>query len=72
MTTFRSDDEYWAWCEREARRREKLEKAARYVALLGAGALILFAIMYFAVRNIGETHYDRWHESLRSVRTPGG
>jgi len=42
--TFRSDDEYWAWVDRQIRWREKLYKASRYAALLGAAVLLLFAL----------------------------
>jgi hypothetical protein len=71
-TTFRSDDEYWAWVERRARLYERLWRAARYAALLAAGALVLFTILYFAVRSVGAGHYDAWSEALNSCRSPGG
>ena len=71
-TTFRSDDEYWAWVERRARLYERLCRAVRYAALLAAGALVLFTILYFAVRSMGAGHYNAWSEALNSCRSPGG
>ena len=71
-TTFRSDDEYWAWLERRARLYERLCRAARYAALLAAGALVLFAVLYFCVRSMGAGHYNAWSEALKSCRPPGG
>ena len=71
-TTFRSDDEYWAWVERRARLYERLWRAARYAALLAAGALVLFTILYFAVRSVGAGHYDAWQNALISVRSRSG
>ena len=71
-TTFRSDDEYWAWLERRARLYERLYRAARYAALLAAGALVLFTVMYFAVRSMGAGHYDAWQNALISVRSRSG
>ena len=71
-TTFRSDDEYWAWVERRARLYERLCRAARYAVLLAAGALLLFAILYFAVRSMGAGHYDAWQNALISVRSRSG
>ena len=71
-TTFRSDDEYWAWIDRQIRWREKLYRAARYAALLAAGALVLFAVLYFCVRSMGAAHYNAWSEALNSCRPPGG
>ena len=71
-TTFRSDDEYWAWVERRARLYERLWRAARWAALLAAGALVIFAILYFAVRSMGAGHYDAWQSALISVRSRSG
>ena len=71
-TIFRSDDEYWAWVERRARLYERRWRAARYAALLAAGALVLFAILYFAVRSMGAGHYDAWQNALISVRSRSG
>ena len=71
-TTFRSDDEYWAWVERRARLYERLWRAARYAALLAAGALVLFAVLYFCVRSMGAGHYDAWQNALISVRSRSG
>ena len=69
---FPSDDEYWAWLERRARLCERLRRAARWAALLAAGALVIFAILYFAVRSMGAGHYNAWSEALNSCRPPGG
>ena len=71
-TTFRSDDEYWAWVERRARLYERLCRAARYAALLAAGALVLFAVLYFCVRSMGAGHYDAWQNAIDSVRSRSG
>ena len=71
-TIFRSDDEYWAWVERQIRLRERLYRAARYLALMGALALALFLFMYFCVRRMGSGHYDQWSEALHSVRAQSG
>lgn len=71
-TTFRSDDEYWAWVERRARLYERLCRAARYAALLVAGALVLFTVLYFVVRSMGAGHYDAWQNALISVRSRSG
>ena len=43
--TFRSDDEYWAWVERQERTRERLNRAARRVAITSAAALLLFTVL---------------------------
>ena len=71
-TIFRSDDEYWAWVERRARLYERLCRAARYAALLAAGALVIFANLYFCVRSMGAGHYDAWQSALISVRSRSG
>lgn len=71
-TTFRSDDEYWAWLERRARLYERLCRAARYAALLAAGTLVLFAALYFCARSMGAGHYNAWNEALNRCRLPGG
>ena len=71
-TTFRSDDEYWAWLERRERMYERLYRAARYAALFAAGALVLFAVLYFCVRSMGAGHYDAWQNAIDSVRSRSG
>ena len=71
-TTFRSDDEYWAWLERRARLYERLCRAARYAALFAAGALVHFLILYFPVRTMGAGHYNPWHNAIDSVRSRSG
>ena len=70
--TFRSDDEYWAWLDRQIRRREKLYKVVRYVALFAFGILLVFAVLYFCVRNMGERHYDPWQNAIHNVRSGSG
>ena len=70
-TTFRSDDEYWAWVERQARIRERLYKAIRNAALMAAFAALLFAILY-CFRNAGQRHYDPWQNAIHNVRTESG
>ena len=69
---FRSDDEYWAWLDRQIRWREKLYKAARYAALFAAGLMLLFGILWVAVRNMGEKHYDPWQNAINNVRLQSG
>ena len=71
-TIFRSDDEYWAWLERRERMYERLYRAARYVAVLSAAALVLFSALYFLFRSMGAGHYNAWSEALNSCRSPGG
>ena len=71
-TIFRSDDEYWAWLERRERMYERLYRAARYVAVLSAAALVLFSALYFLFRSMGVGHYNAWSEALNSCRSPGG
>lgn len=70
--TFRSDDEYWAWLDRQIRWREKLYKAVRYAALFAFGTLIVFAMLYFGVRNMDERHYDPWQNAIHNVRSGSG
>ena len=70
--TFRSDDEYWAWLDRQIRWREKLYKAVRYAALFAFGTLLVFAMLYFGVRNMGERHYDPWQNAIHNVRSGSG
>ena len=70
--TFRSDDEYWAWLDRQIRWREKLYKAARYAALFAAGLMLLFGILWVAVRNMGAGKYDPWQNAIDSVRSQSG
>ena len=72
-TIFRSDDEYWAWLERRERMYERLYRAARYVAVLSAAALVLFsAALYFLFRSMGAGHYDAWQNAIDSVRSRSG
>ena len=71
-TIFRSDDEYWAWLERRERMYERLYRAARYVAVLSAAALVLFSALYFLFRSMGAGHYNAWSEALNSCRSPSG
>ena len=70
--TFRSDDEYWAWVERQERTRERLVRVARRVALMSAAAVLVFTVLYFCVRSMGAGHYNAWSEALNSCRPPGG
>jgi len=72
VMTFRSDDEYWAWLDRQIRWREKLYKAVRYAALFAFGTLLVFAMLYFGVRNMGERHYDPWQNAIHNVRSQSG
>jgi len=71
-TTFRSDDEYWAWLERRARLYERLYNAARCAALFAFGIVLVFVMLWFCVRNMGAGHYNHWHEALRNHRSQSG
>ena len=70
--TFPSDEEEWAWIERMARRRERLYNAARYAALFTFGIALVFAMLWFCVRNMGEKHYDPWQNAIHNVRSQSG
>ena len=70
--TFRSDDEYWAWLDRQIRWREKLYKAVRYAALFAFGTLLLFAVLWLFVRNMGAGRYDAWQNTIDAVRSGSG
>ena len=70
--TFRSDDEYWAWLDRQIRWREKLYKAVRYAALFAFGTLLLFAVLWLCVRNMGAGRYDAWQNTIDAVRSGSG
>ena len=65
--TFRSDDEYWAWVERQERTRERIVRAARRVALMSAAAVLVFTVLYFCVRKLGAGHYDPWRQAIHSA-----
>ena len=66
--TFRSDEEEWAWIERMARRRERLYNAARYAALFAFGIALVFAMLWFCVRNMGAGRYDAWQNAIQAAR----
>ena len=68
VTTFRSEEDEWAWIERMARRRERLFRAARYAALFAFGTALLFAILWLCVRNMGERRYDPWQNAIQAAR----
>ena len=70
--TFRSDDEYWAWLDRQIRWREKLYKAVRYAALFAFGTALLFAVLWLCVRNMGAGRYDPWQNAIDNVRSQSG
>ena len=71
MTTFRSDDEYWAWADRQARRMERMQKAARFAALLAVGAALVFALLMVVVRCAGAGRYDPWEQTISDMRARG-
>ena len=71
-TTFRSDEEYWAWIERMARRRDRLFRAVRYAALFAFGTALLFAVLWLCVRNMGERRYDPWQNAINNARSQSG
>ena len=66
--TFHSEEDEWAWNERMARRRDRLFRAVRYAALFAFGTALLFAVLWFCVRNMGERHYDPWQNAINNVR----
>lgn len=70
--TFPSDEEEWAWIERMARRRERLYNAARHTALFAFGSSLLFAVLWFSVRNMGKRRCDPWQNAIHNVRSQSG
>lgn len=72
MRTFPSDEEYWAWLERQARFRERLWRAARNSALFAAATLVLFAVLWLFVRNMGAGRYDAWQNTIDTIRSVSG
>ena len=71
-TTFRSEEDEWAWIERMARRRDRLFRAVRYAALFAFGTALLFAVLWLCVRNMGERRYDPWQNAINNVRLQSG
>ena len=67
MTTFPSDEDWWAEDERRMRRAERLERALKRTILLSAVAVAMFTVMWLCVRSLGAGHYDAWHEAIRSA-----
>ena len=67
-TTFRSDEDEWAWVERMARRRERLYNVARYAALFAFGTALVFAMLWFFARNMGAGRYDAWQNAIQAAR----
>ena len=72
VTTFRSEEDEWAWIERMARRRDRLFRAVRYAALFAFGTALLFAVLWLCVRNMGAGHYDPWQNAINNVRSQSG
>ena len=72
MTTFRSEEDEWAWIERMARRRDRLFRAVRYAALFAFGTALLFAVLWLCVRNMGAGRYDPWQNAINNVRSQSG
>ena len=70
--TFRSDDEYWAWVDRQIRWREKLYKASRYAALMGAAVLLLFALLWFVASHTPPKKPSMWQNAIDSIRFQRG
>ncbi len=68
VTTFRSEEDEWAWIERMARRRDRLFRAVRYAALFAFGTALLFAVLWLCVRNMGAGRYDPWQNAIDNVR----
>ena len=71
-TTFRFEEDEWAGMERMARRRDRLFRAVRYAVLFAFGTALLFAVLWFCVRNMGERHYDPWQNAIHNVRLQSG
>ena len=71
-TTFRFEEDEWAWMERMARRRDRLFRAVRYAALFAFGTALLFAVLWLCVRNMGERRYDPWQNAINNVRSQSG
>ena len=71
-TTFRSEEDEWAWIERMARRRDRFFRAVRYAALFAFGTALLFAVLWLCVRNMGERRYDPWQNAINNVRSQSG
>ena len=72
VTTFRSEEDEWAWIERMARRRDRLVWAVRYAALFAFGTALLFAVLWLCVRNMGAGRYDPWQNAIDNVRSQSG
>ena len=72
VTTFRSEEDEWAWIERMARRRDRLFRAVRYAALFAFGTALLFAVLWLCVRNMGAGRYDPWQNAINNVRLQSG
>ena len=72
VTTFRSEEDEWAWIERMARRRDRLFRAVRYAALFAFGTVLLFAVLWLCVRNMGAGRYDAWQNAIDNVRSQSG
>ena len=72
VTTFRSEEDEWAWIERMARRRDRLFRAVRYAALFAFGTALLFAVLWLCVRNMGAGRYDPWQNTIDNVRSQSG
>ena len=72
VTTFRSEEDEWAWIERMARRRDRLFRAVRYAALFAFGTALLFAVLWLCVRNMGAGRYDPWQNAINKVRSQRG
>ena len=70
--TFHSEEDEWAWNERMARRRDRLFRAVRYVALFAFGTALLFAVLWLCVRNMGAGRYDPWQNAIDNVRSQSG
>ena len=68
VTTFRSEEDEWAWIERMARRRDRLFRAVRYAALFAFGTALLFAVLWLCVRNMGAGRYDPWQNAIQAAR----
>ena len=71
-TTFRFEEDEWAWMERKARCRDRLFRAVRYAALFAFGTALLFAVLWLCVRNMGAGRYDPWQNAINNVRSQSG
>ena len=67
MTTCPSEEEI-EYFERLRRRHEWLERMKTRAAVFAALILLLYVLLSFCTRHIGEGKYNQWAEALDNVR----